>query len=82
MGTASVWTVVDRVGVQVIIAAVIGGRRTIIGAAVGSIFLIVASGVLAAARADQDVRGPAFALLVILFLPDGLMGLLGSGRRR
>src|SRR5947209_3701263 len=41
-GTASVGTVVDvAVGVQVIIAAVLGGRRTILGAAVGSIFLIL-----------------------------------------
>ena len=41
MGTASVSTLVAiTVGVQIIIAAVIGGRRTIIGAAIGTIFLI------------------------------------------
>ena len=41
MGTASVGTFVDlSVGVQVIIAAVLGGRRTVIGAAIGAIFLI------------------------------------------
>ena len=41
LGTASVGTFVDiSVGVQVIIAAVIGGRRTVIGAALGAIFLI------------------------------------------
>jgi branched-chain amino acid transport system permease protein len=42
-GTASVSTVVDlSVGVQIIIAAVLGGRRTILGAVLGSICLIVA----------------------------------------
>ena len=41
MGTASVSTFVDvGVGVQIIIAAVLGGRRTVIGAAIGAIFLI------------------------------------------
>ncbi len=42
-GTASVSTVVDiGIGVQIIIAAVLCGRRTILGAVLGSIFLIVA----------------------------------------
>src|ERR1700742_4731033 len=41
MGTASVGTVV-AVGVNVIVAAVLGGRRTVLGAALGAIFLIVA----------------------------------------
>jgi len=37
-GTASVGTVVDiAVGVQIIIACVLGGRRTILGAAVGAV---------------------------------------------
>src|ERR1019366_4019767 len=41
MGTASVGTFVDiSVGLQVIIAAVLGGRRTVLGAAIGAIFLI------------------------------------------
>ena len=58
-GTASVSTVVDlSVGVQIIIAAVLGGRRTILGAVLGSIFLIVA----------------AVALAALLFFPDGLLG--------
>ena len=47
LGTASVGTVVDiGIGVQFIIAAVLGGRRTIVGAAIGSVFLIVAGEVL------------------------------------
>ena len=46
-GTASVTTLVDiTVGVQIIIAAVIGGRRTILGAALGAIFLIAMSELL------------------------------------
>ena len=44
MGTASVDTVVDvAIAVQIIIAAVLGGRRTILGAALGAVFLIVAN---------------------------------------
>ncbi|MFL5255840.1 MAG: branched-chain amino acid ABC transporter permease, partial [Rhodopila sp.] len=47
LGTASVGTVVDiAVGVNVIIAAVLGGRRTILGAAVGAVFLIAANEIL------------------------------------
>ena len=43
LGTASVDTLVDlSVAVQVIIAAVLGGRRTILGAVLGSIFLLLA----------------------------------------
>ena len=46
-GTVSPGTVIDiAVGVQVIIAAVLGGRRTIIGAAIGAVFLIVAGELL------------------------------------
>ena len=47
LGTASVGTLVDiTVGVQIIIAAVLGGRRTILGAVLGAIFLIAMSEVL------------------------------------
>ncbi len=47
LGTASVSTLVDiTVGVQIIIAAVIGGRRTILGAVLGAIFLIAMSELL------------------------------------
>src|ERR1700749_3195816 len=41
LGSASVGTLVDiTVGVQIIIAAVVGGRRTILGAVLGALFLI------------------------------------------
>jgi len=80
LGTASVGTVVDvSVGVQVIIAAVLGGRRTIVGAAIGAIFLILAGEVLRPLGQLSTFVVSAVALLVILFSVDGLMGLL---RRR
>ena len=41
LGTASVGTFIDvTVGVQVIIGAVLGGRRTILGAVLGAVFLV------------------------------------------
>jgi branched-chain amino acid transport system permease protein len=77
LGTASVGTVVDvSVGVQVIIAAVLGGRRTIVGAAVGSIFLILAGEALRPLGQLSTFVVSGVALLVILFFVDGLMGLL------
>src|SRR5450755_3774395 len=46
-GSASIGTLVDvTVGVQIIIAAVLGGRRTILGAVLGSVFLIAMSEML------------------------------------
>ncbi len=81
LGTASVGTVVDvAVGVQVIIAAVLGGRRTIIGAAVGAIFLILAGELLRPLGQLSTFVVSAVALVVILFFVDGLMGLLGRRR--
>jgi branched-chain amino acid transport system permease protein len=77
LGTASVGTVVDvSVGVQVIIAAVLGGRRTIVGAAIGSIFLILAGEALRPLGQLSTFVVSGVALLVILFFVDGLMGLL------
>jgi branched-chain amino acid transport system permease protein len=77
LGTASVGTVVDiAVGVQVIIAAVLGGRRTIIGAAVGSIFLILAGEALRPLGQLSTFVVSAVALVVILFFPEGLLGYL------
>ena len=83
LGTASVGTVVDiAVGVNVIIAAVLGGRRTIIGAAVGSIFLIGAGEILRPLGQLSTFVVSAIALVVILFFPGGFMGrLLQAGGR-
>jgi branched-chain amino acid transport system permease protein len=83
MGTASVGTVVDiAVGVQVIVAAVLGGRRTVIGAALGAIFLIVAGEFLRPTGEIATFIVSAVALLVILFFPNGFLGsVLARGER-
>jgi branched-chain amino acid transport system permease protein len=74
-GTVSPGTVVDiAVGVQVIIAAVLGGRRTIVGAAIGAVFLIVAGELLRPLGQLSTFVVSAVALAVILFFPDGLLG--------
>ncbi|HZB92416.1 MAG TPA: branched-chain amino acid ABC transporter permease, partial [Stellaceae bacterium] len=82
-GTASVDTVIDiSIDVQVIIAAVLGGRRTILGAALGAVFLIVASEFLRPLGQLNTFVVAAIALGVILFVPDGLLGYaLRSGER-
>ena len=70
------------VGVQVIIAAVLGGRRTILGAALGSIFLIVATEFLRPLGQLTTFVVSAVALLVVLFFPDGMLGyVLRAGGR-
>jgi branched-chain amino acid transport system permease protein len=75
LGTASVSTFVDiAVGVQVIVAAVLGGRRTILGAAIGAIFLIGMGEVLRPLGELSTFVVSAMALAVILFYPDGFMG--------
>ena len=83
MGTASVGTVVDiAVGVQVIVAAVLGGRRTVIGGALGAIFLIVAGEFLRPTGEMATFIVSAVALLVILFFPNGFLGsILARGAR-
>jgi branched-chain amino acid transport system permease protein len=74
-GTASVGTVIDiGVGVQIIIAAVLGGRRTILGGALGAIVLIVATEFLRPLGQLNAFVVAAVALAVILFFPDGLLG--------
>ena len=77
LGTASPGTVIDiAVGVQVIIAAVLGGRRTILGAAVGAVVLIVAGEVLRPLGQLSTFIVSAVALLTILLVPSGLLGVL------
>ncbi len=83
LGATSVDTVIDiSIGVQVIIAAVLGGRRTILGAVLGAIFLIVATEILRPLGQLNTFVVAAIALAVILFFPDGLLGhLLRAGER-
>ena len=82
-GTVSVGTVVDiAVGVQVIIAAVLGGRRTILGAALGAIFLIGAGELLRPLGEASTFVVSAIALVTILFVPGGFLGALLHGEKR
>lgn len=82
MGTASVGTLIDvSVGVQIIIAAVLGGRRTIIGAAIGSIFLIAMTEALRPTGELATLIVSIMALLVVLFFPNGFMGILSRNGR-
>jgi branched-chain amino acid transport system permease protein len=82
LGTASVGTLIDiTVGVQIIIAAVLGGRRTIVGAAIGAIFLI---GMTEALRSTGELATfivSAITLLVVMLFPNGFMGMLSRGQR-
>jgi len=82
LGSASVGTFVDiGVGVQVIIAAVLGGRRTVIGAAIGAVFLIGMGEILRPLGELATLIVSMIALVVILFFPDGFLGIL-RGRMR
>ncbi|WP_271669846.1 branched-chain amino acid ABC transporter permease [Bradyrhizobium sp. CCBAU 51627] len=82
MGTASLNIFVDAaVGVQIIIAAIIGGRRTIIGPAIGGVFLIVLGEYMRPFGRLSELVVAVVALLVLLFLPNGLLGLVKLKRR-
>jgi branched-chain amino acid transport system permease protein len=81
MGTASLNVFVDAsVGVQIIIAAIIGGRRTIIGPAIGGVFLIVLGEYMRPFGRLSELVVAVIALLVLLFLPNGLLGPLKLNR--
>ena len=80
-GAASVDTIVDiAIGVQVIIAAVLGGRRTVLGAALGAVFLIALGEALRPLGELATLIVSVIALLVILVFPTGFLGLLRGGR--
>jgi branched-chain amino acid transport system permease protein len=82
LGAASVGTFVDvTVGVQVIVGAVLGGRRTILGGALGAIFLICAGEALRGPLGDlATLVVSAVALAVVLIFPGGLIGLFSGSR--
>jgi branched-chain amino acid transport system permease protein len=74
-GTASVDQMVDlSIAVQIIIAAVFGGRRTILGGILGAIFLVLFDELLRPIGQLNTFVVSGIALLVILFLPDGVLG--------
>src|SRR6059058_4687741 len=71
MGTASVGTFIDiSVGVQIIVAAVLGGRRTVIGAAIGAVFLIGMGEALRPLGELATLLVSLLALVVVLFFPN------------
>jgi branched-chain amino acid transport system permease protein len=77
LGAASVGTFVDvTVGVQIIVAAVLGGRRTILGGVLGAVFLIAGGETLRPLGDLATFIVSAAALVVVLFFPHGLLGLL------
>jgi branched-chain amino acid transport system permease protein len=76
-GSASVGTFVDiTVGVQIIIAVVLGGRRTILGAVLGAVFIIAMSEALRPIGDLANFVVFAMALVVVLRFPGGFFGLL------
>ncbi len=82
LGTASVGTLIDiTVGVQIIIAAILGGRRTIIGAAIGAIFLIAMTEALRSTGELATFIVSAITLLVVMLFPNGFMGMLSRRNR-
>src|SRR5271156_4949105 len=77
LSSASTSSLVDIiVGVQIIIAAVLGGRRTILGGALGAIFLVAMSEALRPLGDLSNFVVFAMALVVVLFFPNGFFGLL------
>ncbi len=74
-GTASVDQMVDlSIAVQIIIAVVFGGRRTILGGVLGAIFLVLFDELLRPIGQLNTFVVAAIALVVILFFPDGVLG--------
>ncbi len=74
-GTASVDQMVDlSIAVQIIIAVVFGGRRTILGGVLGAIFLVLFDELLRPLGQLNTFVVSAAALLVILLFPDGVLG--------
>jgi branched-chain amino acid transport system permease protein len=80
-GVASVSAFVDvTVGVQVIIGAVLGGRRTILGAVLGAVFLIAMGEALRPLGDLATFIVSAMALVVVLFFPGGFLGMITRRR--
>jgi branched-chain amino acid transport system permease protein len=77
LGTASVSVVVSiSVVLQIIIAVIIGGRRTIIGPILGSLFIILTGQWLQYLGELDYAAVSCLALLLLLFFPDGIAGIV------
>ena len=81
LGAASVTAFIDlTVGVQVIIGAVLGGRRTILGAVIGAVFLVAMGEALRPFGDLATFIVSAMALVVVLLFPSGFLGMLTRER--
>jgi branched-chain amino acid transport system permease protein len=77
LGTASVGALIDiSVGTQVIIGAVVGGRRSILGGVLGAVFLIAATEALRFTGTLSTFIVSLAALIVIMLVPGGFLGIL------
>jgi branched-chain amino acid transport system permease protein len=82
-GTGALGSVVARsVVVQIIIAAILGGRRSIIGSVLGAIFLIVAGEVLRPFGQLSNAAVAVLGLIVLLFAPGGFISLFNAHAER
>ncbi len=77
LGTASVSVVVSiSVVLQIIIAVIIGGRRTIIGPILGSLFIILTGQWLQYLGQLDYAVVSLLALIILLFFPNGIAGMV------
>jgi len=67
-----------------ILMAILGGSRTWVGPVIGAVIYHTISTVLTLSIGNEysDVVFSLFLVVVVLLLPQGLMGLAGRGRRR
>lgn len=70
------------VTVNIIIASIIGGRRTIVGSILGSMFIVFAGEILRPFGALGTAGVFAFALVVVVVFPDGLLGIFHNLKER
>lgn len=82
-GTASPGTVVAvAVTIQIIIATIIGGRRSIIGSILGAVFLIVLGEFLRPVGQLSSTVVAVLAMLVLVFAPGGVISVFGTRKER
>ncbi len=76
LGTASVSIVVSiAVGLQIIIAVIVGGRRTIVGPILGALFIVLTSEWLQFLGQLDYAAVSILALIVMILIPDGIVGI-------
>lgn len=81
-GTASPSALVDvLVTIEIIIAAIIGGRRSIVGGIVGAVFLIVLAELLRPIGHLNNAVVAGFGLLVLVLWPGGFVSLFESRKK-